>query len=320
VPSVRRHCGGALARLTVLILVAGCSSTGPAARTAEEPAPGSASVIDRLVDIGDDRAIRVVCAGEGSPTVVIVPGSQMSHEAWQVVAPADGDTRPSALVPSASAVLPSVAQRTRVCAYDRPGVLLLDGSLSASTLVRQPTTAQQGAEDLAAWLAAAEEPGPYVLVAHSWGGLIAVRFAQDFPDETAGLVLVDPASVHLRDALGPERWQEFLDIIVPMVDGSGREVPSYAGSVDVIAEGPPVRDIPVVVLTADHAFNYGIGEEGTWPAWLAAQEQLAGDLGAEHITGTDSAHLIMIEQPAQVVDAVLRVIDRGRAARSPSTP
>ena len=146
---------------------AGCGSAkAPAAAPpAPESMASSAAVTDRLVDIGDGRVIKVVCAGEGSPTVVLIPGSQESHQAWQVVA--SGDPA-DPYVTSDESVFALVGRQTRVCSYDRPGVPLLDGSLSDSTLVPQPTTAQQGADDVAAWLAAAGEPGPYVVVAHSW--------------------------------------------------------------------------------------------------------------------------------------------------------
>ena len=269
-----------------------------------------------LVDIGDDRSIYAECSGSGSPTVVLVPGSRESHEVWQVTEPANGDISTSPLMTSDAAVFPTLASNTRVCTYDRPGVPLLDGTMSTSTLVPQLTTAQQAADDLQAWLSAADVPGPYVLAAHSWGGLIAVRYAQEHPDDVAGLVLVDPASVQLREALSPTQWKAFLDLVASLVDGSQVEVPDYAGTVDVVASGPAVPEVPAVVLTADQPFDFGIGTDDTWPAWLAAQDRLAAALGAEHVTDTDSGHLIMVEQPALVTSAIERVLDavRDRAA------
>jgi len=75
----------------------------------------------------------------------------------------------------------------RVCANDRPGTTLNDDTQTESTPVQQPTTAQHGVGDLHAVLIASREAGPYVLVAHSWGGLIARLFASTYPDEVAGL-------------------------------------------------------------------------------------------------------------------------------------
>ena len=269
------------------------------------------------VDIGGDRTIYVECTGSGTPSVVLIPGSRSSHEAWQVVAPSR-EVRPADLAPSDDAVFSRLAEVTRVCTYDRPGVPLLDGSMSASSLVPQPTTAQQGAADLDAWLTAADVPAPYLLVAHSWAGLIAVRFAQEHPERTVGLVLVDPASGQLRDALTPEQWQRFLDIASDLLDGSNAEVPDYAHTVDEVASGPAVPDVPAVVITSDHPFDFGIGTDtgdDTWSRWLTAQDELAESLDARHITKTDSGHLIMIEQPDLVASAVREVVDEVRATQ-----
>ena len=69
-------------------------------------------------------------------------------------------------------------------------------------------------------------PPPYVVVGHSWGGLIATVFAAEHSDEVVGLVLVDPASVFLQDALSPDAWQAFLALT--------RDVAASAGDVDVL--------------------------------------------------------------------------------------
>jgi hypothetical protein len=71
---------------------------------------------------------------------------------------------------SRAAVLPRVARFTQVCAYDRPGTTRLNDAPSPSTSVVQPTTAQADVADLAALLARADVPGPYVLVGASWAG------------------------------------------------------------------------------------------------------------------------------------------------------
>jgi hypothetical protein len=63
-----------------------------------------------------------------------------------------------------------MAQHHEVCAYDRPGAPHLDQTFSRSDPVPQPTSPQNGVDDLVALLKAADVPGPYVLVAHSFSG------------------------------------------------------------------------------------------------------------------------------------------------------
>src|SRR5215212_2437008 len=158
-----------------------------------------------LVGIGGGRKMYMECHGRGAPTVVLVSGARGSYDDWTHVIDSGGEPKPSD-----SAVFPQVGKFTRVCAYDRPGTTRMDGTLSPSTLVRQPTTAQDGAADLHALLGAAKQKGPYVLVAHSWGGLIGRLYASTYPDEVSGLVLLDAGSEFLQDTLTPAQWAFFV--------------------------------------------------------------------------------------------------------------
>ena len=140
----------------------------------------------RLVDIGGGRKIHLECRGVGAPTVVLISGKGNGAADWrQVLDPAD-PTRGGAsdlvgagqgkLIESEAAVFPAVSRFTRVCAYDRPGTRIEGADIS--TPVSQPHPVDQAVRDLGAVLAAAGESGPYVVVAHSYGGLIATLYAQ----------------------------------------------------------------------------------------------------------------------------------------------
>ena len=110
-------------------------------------------------------------------------------------------------------VLPGVAAGTRVCAYERPGTAaLLDDALrpSRSDPVPIPRTAPAVVADLHALLRAAGVPGPYVLVGHSLGGLFVRLYAATYPEEVAGLVLVDAWSETLEQRLTPTQWAAYV--------------------------------------------------------------------------------------------------------------
>lgn len=274
-------------------------------------ASGSASPAG-LVDIGGGRVMYVDCRGVGSPTVVLVSGTQGAFDEWTHVFD-DVDAPP---VPSDLAVLPEVSRFTRACAYDRPGTTRFSGEVSPSTPVHQPTTARQGVADLHALLTAAGVPGPYVVVGASWGGMITKLFASTYPDQTAGLVFVDGASELVKETFTAEQWSGWMAKIADgMAAGApGLETPAYDPSVDELVSAPAVRAVPAVVLTAQKPWDLQVGDSGsTWPKWLESQDLLATVLSAAHITDTHSGHAIAVEKPALVAGAIRGVVDDARA-------
>ena len=122
------------------------------------PPPG------QLIDVGGHR-LHLNCTGSGSPTVVLEPG-------LGEVSPAMGW------------IAPVVARDTRVCVYDRAG-------RGWSDPADGPQDAAQTAADLHTLLDRGHIPGPYVLAGHSFGGLYVLTFAATYPDQVAGLVLLD---------------------------------------------------------------------------------------------------------------------------------
>jgi pimeloyl-ACP methyl ester carboxylesterase len=119
----------------------------------------------QLVDVGEGRRMYLSCMGSGSPLVVLVPGAGEPSSVWGLIAP-------------------EVALDTRVCVYDRAG----RGWSDAAAEVQDGDAI---AADLRALLTNADEAGPYVVVGHSFGGLYARSFAARYPDQTAGMVLLD---------------------------------------------------------------------------------------------------------------------------------
>lgn len=118
----------------------------------------------RLVEVGPYR-LHLECAGSGRPTAILEPGGGASAATLGWIAPA-------------------VARHTRVCVYDRAGRGWSDAAPS-------PPDGAQIATDLHTLLQRAHVPGPYVLAGHSFGGLYVMSFAAQYPEQVAGLVLVD---------------------------------------------------------------------------------------------------------------------------------
>jgi pimeloyl-ACP methyl ester carboxylesterase len=214
-----------------------------------------------LVDVGGGRRMYLECRGAGSPTVVLVAGLRGCAEDWNIA----GKPGPR--------VFPVGARFTTVCAYVRPGTPV-GQKPSRSDPVPQPTTAGAAVADLHALLTAAGEAGPYVLVAHSYGGLIGRLYASTYPDEVSGLVLVDTLSEGLRDAETPEQWA----IQRKLIEGDVREgVAQYPAletidvdrSFDQVHAAAPLRPLPPVVLSADRGWGPQVPSmiaAGTLPA------------------------------------------------------
>ena len=259
-----------------------------------------------LVDIGHGRKILMKSRGTGSPTVVLISGARGSYDDWTTVL-VSGKVKSSE-----SAVFPQIAKFTRVIAYDRPGTMQNDGSLTSTTPVKQPTSAVDGVADLHALLKAAKVPGPYVLVAHSLGGGIAQLYARRYPNDVAGLVLVDPFSQFLSTTLTPAQWSTFVNGAKQIGNPVELEAADHEASAAALLAAPAVRAIPVVVISSDRPFEFGVGGAETWAAWGKAHALLAKALHAKHITKTNSSHGIQLEQPKLVVDAIREVVDKVR--------
>ena len=277
-----------------------------------------------LIDIGGGRKMYLKCSGRGSPTVVLVGGLRASADDWTV----SDKSKPT--------VFAKVGNFTRVCACDRPGTPVGEKP-SRSDPVPQPTTAKDAVADLHALLSATGEAGPYVLVGHSYGGLIVRLYTSIYPKEVSGLVLVDALSEGLQDAETHEQWA----IQRKLIEGDVREsVALYPAleridvdrSLKQIRAAPPLRSIPLVVLSADRTWGpqvpsmiaAGKLSADTPPdfgyvtdaAQKKAQERLANLVPNEkHITNTNSGHEIHKEQPQIVISAIRDVLEAVRSGR-----
>ena len=134
----------------------------------------SAVMPGQLIDVGGHR-LYLHCTGSGSPTVVLQSGAGESSAYWGWIAPA-------------------VARDTRVCLYDRAG-------RGFSEPAPSPQDGIGAATDLHTLLDRAHVAGPYVLVGHSSGGPYVQIFAARYPDQVAGMVLLDGQSPNVLTKL-----------------------------------------------------------------------------------------------------------------------
>ena len=282
------------------------------------PAPGT------LHDVGG-RRLHLQCTGTGSPTVVLEQGLGATSAEW-------------------ARVTTEVRQTTRVCTYDRAGQGWSDD-------VDTPQDGLAIASDLHTLLARADESGPYVLVGHSAGGPYVMTYAATYPDEVAGMVLLDSMSpFEFTDLPGFATEQSMMSRglgLLPTLTrmGAGRILPTSAWSSlpepaasQVQAFAASARGMrnmrdeqslyptvfeqakaltslegkPLVVVTATESIQKH--EE-----WVDLQDRLAAlSTNSDHRIA-DATHAGLIEDSASFEASVQAVVDVVRSVRTASS-
>ena len=271
------------------------------------PPPG------KMVDVGGYR-LHINCTGSGSPTVVVDTGWGDFSASW-------------------SWVQPEVAKVTRICTYDRAGM----GWSEASP---EPRNAREYAKELHTLLEKANEPGPYVLVGHSMGGFTVIVFAHDYPDEVAGMVLVDAQALPkaatpnpapkpgetslttLMARIGLTRLLAVpLDAVQNLPEGykqaytayavAQRGVQAFTDEGKGMSEGgaqaravTTLGDLPLIVLSR------GKDQDADWAVSQAGYVRLSTN--SEQLYAEQSGHRIMIDQPDAAIAAILKMVEQVR--------
>jgi pimeloyl-ACP methyl ester carboxylesterase len=296
--------------LIVATALAGASYQWLATRKdlALTPPPG------HLVDVGGHR-LHLWCTGNGAPAVILDTGLGGSSAGWGFVQP-------------------EVARFTRVCSYDRAGMGYSDPGPS-------PRTARRIAGELAELLARSRMAGPVVLVGASIAGLDIRVFASDHPERAAGLVLVDASHedqahevppmarfVPLLSTIGVLRllgvsFGERVESLPPSVRQYARATRFRAAGYQAAADelihiresASEVRSsrrklsIPVLVVTG------GRGADENWRQLQQDQASLS-ERGCL-IVAQQSGHVVAVDQPDVVVDAIRTVVETARGRDVP---
>lgn len=281
------------------------------------PPPG------KMVDVGGYR-LHINCTGDGSPTVVIDAGWGDWSAAW-------------------SSVQLSVEKTTRVCTYDRAGYGWSDSG-------PMPRTARQFAKELHTLLTAANVPGPYVLVGHSLGGFTMRVYAHDYPEDVAGIVLVD--------SMSPDQMKPSAASATPQAAAlsGASSLPSLVARIGLVRllGGPPDANSPLppdsakpynaLSVTPKHLQTFldegkGMAEGGRQAAavttfgdrplivlsrgldqkqdWQAMQADLLRlSSHSQQLIADKSAHNVHLDQPQAAAAAITEMVKQVRQLQS----
>lgn len=238
-------------------------------------------------------------AGHGAPTVVLETGLGAESAEWQTIQSA-------------------LAAYCTVLRYDRLG----RGASDRPSTVRN---VGHLIDELHTLLQIAATPPPYLMVGHSFGGLLTRGFAQRYRDEVCGLVLVE--SMHSRqfDVFGsafpppaesdtPEQasMRTFWTGGWRIPDSTPERIDMPA-SLDMVREIVPLGDLPVTVITAGSYSNSRFFPATTRDALQSQWECLQRELlqlstRARQIMAPASQHFVQRDDPDMVIDAVLAML------------
>lgn len=256
------------------------------------PAHAYAQSPDTLIVTVDGHRMRLLVSGRGSPTVVLEAGSGGTAGTWR-------------------AVQPALAPFGRIVSYDRLG-------MGRSEPATRPRTARAIAEELRAALTRAELPPPFLLVAHSAGGVYARMFASMYPSEVLGLVLVDPAAdafearVKREFPLVHARFDSIFRVeLASAPPGEVAEENEWFRNLALVQASDATMKAPTILLSSPRADMAELA-----PMWAEEHRRwtkLAPN--REYVLIEGAGHAIHRERPDVVIDAVRRMLTISATSR-----
>jgi pimeloyl-ACP methyl ester carboxylesterase len=271
-----------------LLAVAACGGAARPTRQHDQPTPAPPTV--RYANVGG-YLLAYECTGTGSPTVILEAGYTASG-----------------ISTYGPMIVPALARRTRVCTYDRAG----DGLSDARPASVHPLTGATQAQELHILLRMIHVGPPYVLVGHSYGGMITREFAALYPGQVAGMVLLDASSepeVAVYDRLHAGPW----------IDGTVQNAPNQTidihATVRQLERAPSLGRMPLIVVTAGILQDQWLK---TVPKLEAKAQTRLAMLSADsiHVLDRGIGHLIPALDPQIVIAATKAVLPAAASGRS----
>ena len=258
------------AAIVAILFLHGC---GTVAKTRSGPG----------IDVTED-SVAYVRVGTGSPVVALQAGHQDGKKTW-------------------ANVVPQLSKISTVISADRPG----HGGNRATDAPRDPCTI---ATEQHSMLVAAGVQPPYILVGHSLGGLYQYVYAKMYPNDVAGLVLLDPTHPQHWEALQrnfPLGSNLIKAMRVTVFSNTDRkEFDAQTQCLNSLNMSQPLN-IPTKLLFSG---RFRSEERGDYENMLKPlREDWQRLVGSKQVqTVWDSGHYIQKDSPEEVVEAVHNLI------------
>ncbi|WP_419465915.1 alpha/beta fold hydrolase [Bacillus spongiae] len=195
-------------------------------------------------------------------------------------------------------VVTEVSQLTEVVVYDRAG-------LGRSEKSRNRRTSQEMVKELKELLTILNVDTPIILVGHSFGGINIRLFATKYPDDVAGLLLVDSTPEEYKERFLPIMSNEFqVAYHQQFIHESNYD--EFMESLRTVGENKTTLDIPLMVLCAGKKDHYTVEAQ---ELWNEMQAELVGiSTNGQLVIANESGHFIQKDEPNIVIDAIKRLV------------
>ncbi|MFF2176446.1 alpha/beta fold hydrolase [Lysinibacillus sp. NPDC058147] len=191
-----------------------------------------------------------------------------------------------------------VSKFSKMFIYDRAGI-------GKSEMDDRPRHSRQSVDNLRILLKKAGVKPPYVLVGHSIGGLNVRLFASKYPEEVAGVVLLDSSHEDQNIILPPLFTKEVQEAYYNQftIEGSLNEIEE---SFEQVRTTKPFGNIPLIVVTGG---LQPIHTKESMAAWMRLQEELANlSTNRQHIVVEDAGHAIHFDKPEVVIEIIRDIL------------
>lgn len=198
-------------------------------------------------------------------------------------------------------VIPEISMLTEVVVYDRAG-------LGKSEKSSNPRTSHEMVKELKELLTVMKIKPPYILVGHSYGGVNTRIYATEYPDDVAGLILVDSTPENYKEAFLPTMPTDFQEAYNKqfIYEGSYDE---FMESLQQLKQTRRPLNVPLIVLSAGKKAHYSKESQELWND--IQKEILDISAKSELIIAENSAHYIQNDEPVVVISAIKRILSDG---------
>lgn len=266
-----------------------------------------------------NRTIVARTQGKGSPPVVFISGFPDSGTAWKT--PVD--------------IFSAVGEFTEVWNYDRPGTINVeeDRIEGLSDPTQQPVTAKDQVNDLHNIIMCSKIDKPFIIVAHSAGGLIARLYAYTYPCDVSGMILIDVTNEKLLETWG----QTEIDIFLSSLEFLANERMLIYPDIEIIDFIKSFKQlnqyrkqklyIPAIILSSTEVPDVDQLIEAGWPNY-ATQELVESTIRGAHesldllaktfcpeakrITVENSGHYIHRDHPNLIIKLIYNMVMKQR--------